>query len=234
MPDTAEIGIRVWGDYACFSRPEFKVERVSYPVITPSAARGVLEAIFWKPEIRYEIREIQVLRIGGQTTILRNELESRQGKEPLFIEAERQQRSSLILKDVEYLIRGVIRLRSHTKEPIPKYLCQFNRRVEKGQCFHRPYLGTREFAADFGEVTGQERPEPISQHLGTMLFDIAFVKANKLETKETLDFWEHGESRRKVTGRAHALFFDAKLSEGRLPVPAEKYDELYALERAHA
>ena len=82
----AKVAVKVWGDYACFSRPEFKVERVSYPVITPSAARGVLEAIFWKPEIRYEVTAIGVLKLGSMMVVLRNELGRRQGKTPYFIE----------------------------------------------------------------------------------------------------------------------------------------------------
>jgi CRISPR-associated protein Cas5d len=97
MQQTGKVQLRVWGDYACFSRPEFKVERVSYPVITPSAARGVLEAVFWKPEFRYEIRRVGILKPGLQTVILRNELDDRQGGKPIFIEDKRQQRSSLIL-----------------------------------------------------------------------------------------------------------------------------------------
>src|ERR1035438_6706512 len=102
------VSVKVWGDYACFSRPEFKVERVSYPIITPSAARGVLEAIYWKPAFRYEIRRIHVLKLGSQTTILRNEIEERQGDKPFRVEEKRQQRTSLILTDVEYMIEAEI------------------------------------------------------------------------------------------------------------------------------
>ncbi|MBC7093702.1 type I-C CRISPR-associated protein Cas5, partial [Candidatus Bipolaricaulota bacterium] len=119
--------VRIWGEYACFSRPEFKVERVSYPVITPSAARGILEAILWKPEFRYEVRRIGVLKLGTQTAILRNELEDRQGNTPIFVEDKRQQRSSLILKDVDYLVEAEMVLRSHATDPLPKYLDQFRR-----------------------------------------------------------------------------------------------------------
>ena len=234
MTSSADIVVKVWGDYACFSRPEFKVERVSYPVMTPSAARGVLEAIFWKPEIRYEIREILVLKLGSQTTIMRNELGSRQGKKPLLVEHERQQRTSLILKDVKYVIRASVRLRPHTRDPVPKYVEQFYRRVAKGQCFHQPYLGTREFAAYFEETTPADRPESVNQMIGTMLFDLAFVTADGPQTAQ-LHFWDHaGNIRRKVRGRTHALFFNAEVRDGRLPVPQEKYQELYALEQEHA
>src|SRR4051812_15846567 len=100
----AIFDVRLGADLACFSRPELKVERVSYPVMTPSAARGVLEAIFWKPEIRWEIREIRLLKPIRFITLLRNELDRRQGGGPIFVEEQRQQRSSLILKDVEYVV----------------------------------------------------------------------------------------------------------------------------------
>ena len=102
------ICLRVRGDYALFSRPEFKVERVSYGCPTPSAMRGVLEAVYWKPEIKYRIRRIGVVRLGTPTTVLRNELGNRQGKTPIYVEDDRQQRSSLILKNVEYLIHADI------------------------------------------------------------------------------------------------------------------------------
>ena len=137
------VAVKIFGDYACFSRPEFKVERVSYPVITPSAARGVLEAVFWKPEIRYQVREIHVLKLGSQASILRNEIEDRQGAVPIVAQNKRQQRTSLVLKNVEYVIRAEIYMRSHVTAEIGKYLDQFNRRVEKGQCHHTPCLGTR-------------------------------------------------------------------------------------------
>src|SRR3990172_9208037 len=102
----AVFDIRIGGEYACFSRPEFKVERVSYLAITPSAARGALEAIFWKPEFRWELREISVLKPIRQMAVLLNELSDRLGDKPFFVEdpGKRQQRASLILKDVEYLI----------------------------------------------------------------------------------------------------------------------------------
>src|SRR5436309_2396620 len=116
------VSVRVWGKYACFTRPEFKVERVSYPVITPSAARGLLEAIFWRPEVRYEIRRIGILALGSQTTILRNEISERQGRSPIVVEAKRQQRSSLVLKDVNYVIEAAVELRPHAKDPLAKYV----------------------------------------------------------------------------------------------------------------
>ncbi len=173
------VAVKVFGEYACFSRPEFKVERVSYPVVTPSAARGILEAIFWKPEFRYEIREIDVLKLGTQVSILRNEIADRQSQRPIMIEKNRQQRTSLILKDVEYVIRAELALRKPGAEA-GGYLDQFNRRIEAGQCHHRPCLGTREFAAAFEPASsddcGERRNPQLTMHLGNMLFEIAFVE----------------------------------------------------------
>jgi len=228
VEEKAPVSMKVWGDYACFSRPEFKVERVSYPVITPSAARGVLEAIFWKPEFRYEIRKIGVLQQGSQMTILRNEIGRRQGQEPFFVENARQQRSSLILKDVAYLIRAEMVLRDHATDPIYKYRDQFNRRVERGQCYHTPYLGTREFAASFAPPDGAIPDASLNLDLGLMLFDIVFVES---EEQAEMEFMRHGpDGPRCVQGYAQALFFPAKLEQGWLKVPEEKYQELYRLE----
>ncbi|MCD5408262.1 type I-C CRISPR-associated protein Cas5c [Candidatus Bipolaricaulota bacterium] len=225
---SGKIAVKVWGDYACFSRPEFKVERVSYPVITPSAARGILEAIFWKPELRYEIREIGILKMGTTVNILRNELSNRQGGRPIFIEDQRQQRTSLVLKDVEYLIRAEMVLRPHATDPIYKYLDQFRRRVERGQCYMTPYLGTREFAALFAPPADDDVPELLDLDLGLMLFDIAFVPD---EERAELEFIRHGpDGPKRVKGYAQALFFRARVEKGWLHVPPEKYQELYRLE----
>lgn len=222
------VKVRVWGDYACFTRPEFKVERVSYPVITPSAARGILEAIFWKPEIRYEVRRIGVLKLGTQVVILRNELGDRQGSKPYFVEDKRQQRSSLILKDVAYILEAEMKLRPHASDPIIKYIEQFNRRVQKGQYHHTPYLGTREFAAHFAPVNGEE-PPPLNLTIGTMLFDLAFVEDSK---RGEIEFKRAGRAE-PVKGYAQALFFNAELREGWMNVPQEPYRKILELEGSH-
>lgn len=219
------VSVRAWGDYACFSRPEFKVERVSYPVITPSAARGVLESIFWKPEIRYEIRRIGVLDLGGQTVILRNELSDRQGRVPIVVEEKRQQRSSLVLKDVAYLIEAAVVLRPHAVDPLPKYLDQIERRLDRGQYHHAPYLGVREFAADFAPGNG-EQPPGLDLRIGTMLFDLAFIESR---TRDELTFRRPGREQ-PAGGYAEALFFEAEVRGGWLDVPPEKYRALYRLE----
>lgn len=226
------IQLQVWGDYACFSRPEFKVERVSYPVITPSAARGVLEAIFWKPEFRYEIREIWVLKRGTEFALLRNELSDRQGQTPVFVEDQRQQRASLLLKDVAYLIQADLVLRPHATEPLPKYLSQLERRLDRGQCHHPPYLGTRECSAAFAAADGREHPCAWSQDLGTMLFDLAFRPDPK---RKEMEFKRPSlQGPKRVAGCAQPLFFQAKVKEGVITVPPEKYQELYRLEGGDA
>lgn len=225
MRQSGKVSLRVWGEYACFSRPEFKVERVSYPVITPSAARGLLEAVFWKPEFKYEIRRIGILKQGTQTAILRNELEDRQGKNPFFIEDKRQQRSSLILKDVEYLIEADAVLRTHATDPIDKYLDQFNRKVGKGQCHHTPCLGTREFAANFAPVN-DEVPPPLDLSIGTMLFDIAFIESS---SRVELSF-RRPERNQPAKGYAQSLFFEANIKDGWLNIPNERYQHLSEME----
>ena len=148
------VALRVWGDFACFTRPEMKVERVSYDVMTPSAARGVLEAIYWKPEIRWVIRRIHVLKPIRFTNIRRNELggvgpSERTLKSYLsgektdvlsqVIEEDRQQRAATILQDVCYLIEAHYEVISGN-DPPQKHYEMFKRRSSKGQCFHHPYL----------------------------------------------------------------------------------------------
>ncbi len=194
MPNKNLVTIRVWGDYACFTRPEMKVERVSYPIITPSAARGVLEAIFWEPQMCYIIDKIAVVKKGRWFSFRRNEVSAvismdsakswMRGKTPVkFIEAgagaeHMQQRNMLALADVEYLISAEVRLTKRAKPPgdnLGKYLDEVRRRASRGKCFHRPSLGCREFAADFDWVEPDSNiklanwPE---EDLGLMLYDV--------------------------------------------------------------
>lgn len=190
------VRLRVWGDYACFTRPEMKVERVSYDVMTPSAARGVLEAIHWKPAIRWVVERIRVLRPIRFDTIRRNELA---GKLPLgniraamkdgtsLVETfaddpkVRQQRAALVLRDVEYVIEASFALtdKAGPSDNEAKHKEIFERRAAKGQCFQQPYLGCREFPAMF-EPLGEAMPVPHAsllgeRDLGWMLHDIDFA-----------------------------------------------------------
>ena len=213
--------LEVWGDYACFTRPEMKVERVSYDVMTPSAARAIFEAILWKPAIRWNITKIEVLNPIKWISIRRNEVGktipnptakqlSSESNTPIgiFIEDERQQRAGLFLKDVRYRIHGYFDFippekRSGNMSASPefwadqqeaaevarmdeteaKYAAMFERRAKKGQCFHRPYLGCREFACYFRLVNSnseEDLVQPIDEtrDLGFMLYDINFENPN--------------------------------------------------------
>ncbi len=183
------IAIRVWGDYALFSRPEMKVERVSYDVMTPSAARGILEAIYWKPAITWEINRIHVIKPIRFENIRRNELGGKippaaisramnQGGElSAYIEEDRQQRASMVLRDVEYVIEAEFSFTGQTADDNPgKHLAMFERRVKGGQCFHRPYFGCREFPVYFEWCeTVPESVHKGEKDLGFMLYDIDFA-----------------------------------------------------------
>lgn len=189
------IKLHCWGDLACFTRPEMKVERVSYDVITPSAARGILEAIFWKPEIRWVIDRLRVLKPVRFTSLRRNEvgkkisadtavaaMRSGRGNVGLYVEDERQQRAALLLQDVGYVIEAHFEIaRGEANEG--KYLDQFNRRARNGQCHTRPYLGCREFAAHFSLIEAGDVVPPTDESLGGardlgwVLHDIDFENA---------------------------------------------------------
>ncbi|MHB1348666.1 MAG: type I-C CRISPR-associated protein Cas5c [Desulfobulbaceae bacterium] len=188
------IKLRVWGDYACFTRPEMKVERVSYDVMTPSAARGILEAIHWKPAIRWVIDRIHVLRPIKFDNIRRNEVSSkipkpnpttamRDGKRLYFLVDEggnRQQRASTVLRDVEYVIEAHFELTEQAgpEDNEGKHLSIFNRRAKNGQFFHHPCLGCREFPASFSLLEDEIPVSPYNgqtKELGYMLLDIDFA-----------------------------------------------------------
>ena len=237
--------VKVWSNLACFTRPENKVERVSYDVMTPSAARGVLEAIFWKPEFQWRVREIHVLMPVQRLSILRNEVNTLASAKAaqkwakdgggFSAEDDRSQRHALVLRDVAYVICADIHLHAHTTDPLVKYTEMFNRRVEKGQAFHQPYLGNREFTAFFGPPAENDQPANIIKQLGgeyaegrgeldlgPMLFDLDFQEAKKGRVK----YRAHGEKGpRWVQGNATPRFFNAKLTDGGiLRVPPELYE----------
>jgi CRISPR-associated protein Cas5d len=236
--------LEVWGNYACFTRPEMKVERVSYDVITPSAARAIYEAILWKPAISWNITTIEVMNPIKWLSVRRNEVGKKASvpglkelsgeKEPsagLFIEDERQQRAGLLLRDVRYRIYAFFDFipPAQRKKNLPtetalwadaseeaestradecpaKYAAMFERRAKKGQCFHRPYLGCREFACNF-QLVGQDvdrKPIQESRDLGWMLYDMDFSDMEN----------------------PHALFFRAKLDGGAIRVPKKDSEEV--------
>lgn len=190
------IRLKIWGERACFTRPEMKVERVSYDVITPSAARGILEAIHWKPAIRWVVDGIQVLNPIRFESLRRNEVASKISKSNVnkamksrstnglisYIEEDRQQRAATLLRDVAYVIFAHFELteKAGTEENEGKHLDIFNRRARKGQFFQMPCLGTREFPANYQLIeVDEDLPIPHSSlkgelDLGWMLHDIDF------------------------------------------------------------
>ena len=199
------------GPNACFTRPEMKVERVSYEVPTPSAMRGVLEAIFWKPAFRWVIERIDILKPIRWETIRRNEIGTTQSprSDYLIIEERRQQRAALVLKDVAYIIHAHQELTGKEREgnDLKKLSAMFERRADKGQCFHRPYLGTREFAvADFRLMEPDEEVKPIpqSKDLGWMLYDLDFTHPKNPQP----------------------LFFHAVMEHGTVSVPPPESEEV--------
>ena len=192
MLDSRIVKVKVTGGYACFTRPDLKVERMTYPCMTPSAARGVLDSILWKPEFQWYVRKIIVLNPVRFFTIKRNEINTKQGRTPIIIEDKRAQRNSVILRDVAYIIEASIYQKETSARNKPeKYIGRkgidadhdgiFIRRVKKGQCWRRPYLGTREFSAEFMEPHGKEQPLKETIPIGSMLFDIFYNEKGKAE-----------------------------------------------------
>jgi CRISPR-associated protein Cas5d len=178
------ITVEVEGPLACFTRPELKTERVSYPVMTPSAARGVLEAIYWKPEFDYVITAIEVLRPIRWASVRRNEVTSTvtldwvrgamaDPTQRFDAATDRDQRNTVFLRDVAYRIHAQVRPRPHAGFPEAAYRDQFRRRVDRGACFSQPFLGTRECSATFRRSTGQT-PIPQTEDLGVMLHSIIY------------------------------------------------------------
>lgn len=185
MLDDRVVRVKVKGDFACFTRPDLKVERMTYPCMTPSAARGILDSILWKPEFQWYVRRIIVLNPVRFATIKRNEINTKQGRTPIIIEEKRAQRNSVVLRDVAYIIEASIYQKQASDKNRPeKYIGRkgidadndgmFIRRVKKGQCWRRPYLGAREFSAEFMEPDGTEQPINETIPIGSMLFDIFY------------------------------------------------------------
>ncbi|NOT55627.1 MAG: type I-C CRISPR-associated protein Cas5 [Deltaproteobacteria bacterium] len=236
--------LEVSGDFACFTRPEMKVERVSYDVMTPSAARAVFEAILWKPALRWHVSTIAVLHPIKWINLRRNEvgavastrnvetaMKSGTGQLGVYVEEERQQRAGLFLRDVKYRIQASFELRdpsSHKPnfphlskraldpderdgpsdlEPTVKFMSMFERRATKGQCVNQPYLGCREFAADFHLVDPDATPSspiPETRDLGYMLYDLDYRDPTKPQPR----------------------FFRARLVNGVVTVPAWDSEEV--------
>ena len=220
-----EFCLEVWGPMACFTRPELKVERVSYDVITPSAARAIFEAIFWKPAIHWQVTRIEVMNPIKWTSVRRNEVGAVASKSPIFIEDKRQQKNSLMLRDVRYRLHAKLefipkRYRkgeqpsssdeiAHHDENPAKYNAMFERRASNGQCFNQPYLGTRECVASFKLMNPEtdilDAPIAESRDLGIMLYDMDFEANLK---------------------NPPAMFYRAKMENGVIIVPPKDSEEI--------
>jgi CRISPR-associated protein Cas5d len=229
MLDSRIVKVKVEGDYACFTRPDLKVERMTYPCMTPSAARGILDSILWKPEFQWYVRRIQVLKPIRFATIKRNEINSKQSRNPIIVDEVdtsgkpkyRAQRNSVVLRDVAYIIEASIYQAQQDDRNRPeKYIGRkgvdsdhdgiFIRRLKKGQCWRRPYLGTREFAAEFTEPRWEEKPIRDTIPIGSMLFDIFY----------------------DVAGKAQPLFFhDVAIRDGLLNCEVQENDQM--MESSH-
>jgi CRISPR-associated protein Cas5d len=186
------VRVKVSGEFACFTRPEAKVERASYPLPTPSAARNILDAICWKPEMRWIVTGITLLKPVKYASIRRNEVQSKLSPvsvkrwmadpslyQPLAAGAgagtDGTPRNTLLLRDVAYVIEGYPLVFDSSGDNTPqKYAAMLLRRVEKGQCYQRPSLGCREFAAKFELAGENDQPHPVTEDLGRMLYDIVF------------------------------------------------------------
>ena len=222
-----EYCLEVWGDYACFTRPELKVERVSYDVITPSAARAIFEAILFKKyAMRWQVTKIEVLKPIKWTSVRRNEVGATASTKSasIYIEDKRQQKNSLLLKDVKYRIWAklvFIPVSERPKEAFAKhkpgadenpmkYYQMFERRASQGQCFTQPYLGTREFSASFRLVDPDELCPALSaeqggnRDLGIMLYDMDFSNPKDIQ----------------------AMFYRAEMKEGVIIVPPVNSEEI--------
>jgi len=226
------LKVKVCGDWACFSRPEMKVERVSYEVITPSAARGVLEAIFWKPAFQWRIRKIHVLNPIRRLSLRRTEVKEKPslgGSIETPATPNRTRRNTLALRKVAYLIEANVHLVGYGREENnrAKYRDQFRRRVDSGACFRRPYLGCREFAAHFAPCPWKncpwEKENGIptidrTEDLGRMFFGWRY-------DEDYASTGAHPDDDYDFSDAAEPVFFDASLENGTLVVP-DKYDEL--------
>ena len=233
--------LEVEGEFACFTRPEMKVERVSYDVITPSAARAIFTAIFWKPAIRWNVQKIEVLKPITWTSVRRNEVAkvaSERG-DGILIEEDRQQRAGLFLRDVAYRIHAELEFihpskRIQAARPLPdaltdpremldlakdenpgKYNAMFERRAKKGQCFNQPYLGCREFSCAFRLV---ENPEEASTARPAIqeTRDLGFMLYD-------MDF---GDDVEDEGGYPKPMFFRAQMDHGVIQVPPKDSEEV--------
>jgi CRISPR-associated protein Cas5d len=229
--------LEVSGDFACFTRPEMKVERVSYDVITPSAVRAIFEAILWKPAIRWQPEKIEVLSPIRWVNIRRNEVSSKipsgsvksamnkgTGNLGLYIEDERQQRAGLFLSDVKYRLTASFEMTSKAEatDNLNKFSEMFKRRAEKGQCFNQPYLGCREFSCEFTLVDSQKQPanlDFLDQNMTSDRRDLGFDAVRDLG-------WMLYDMDYRDTSNPMPRFFKAEIDKGIVHIPHWQSEEI--------
>lgn len=193
------LSVLVWGDFACFTRPELKAERVSYPILTPTAARGILEAICWSPAIRWRITTLTILRPIQYIALTRNERTTRQQITATPTGHPRTLRQTLALRAVAYIITAQIDLQPHASQPLAAYRDRMRRRLRRRQSVTQPYLGCREFAAGFAPVPADIQPLDLTADLGPLLHHLSYAADG--------------------SGHATPHFFHARLEHGVLHVP---------------
>lgn len=223
-----KIVVEIWGDFGLFTRPDMHLERVSYDMITPSAARNILESIYYKyTEFYYQIEKIEVLNPIKTISIKKNEVRSKakvSGNKIRYINTtdSRTQRNSVYLRDVRYRITASIHIRDNVKPHVnvKSLTDQCLRRIEKGKCFSAPFLGTRECMCFFSPPDYNNKPIQVSKDLGIMLYDVFdFTKINPVLNT----------TRGKENGLPNVTFFDAKLIDGVLFVPEYNSSLVYKL-----
>ena len=217
----AEVCVDVWGDFAMFTRPDSKVERVTYPVPTPSACRGILNTIYSKPnEFYYEVTQIDVMHPIRLMTLKRNEVKdkadikaAKSGNYFIDTNAKRTQRMCTYIRDVYYRIHARLILRTDAPPNIniPRLAAQFERRVKNGKCFFQPALGTRECMCYFSLPDPNKKPLDVSEDLGIMLYDVFDIK-NNIPIDTSL-------GKKNTSGKTQVSFFHAILNHGSIYIP---------------
>ena len=245
------VHIKVWGPWACFTRPEMKVERVSYPTCTPSAARGILEAIFWEPQLYYTISQIAIVKKGTWSSVRRNEIQEIISKnsvkswmtgskpfKPVIAGGgakDGTQRNMLALRDVSYIISAEVATTALAHRPgdtAKKYVSELKRRAQLGKCYHRPALGMREFAADFDLVQDLEAElahttTTYEEDLGIMLYDVFSPKERPKGF-----MWNPHSKNKKDRYQGHMVqpkpcYFKAKITNSVLKCHPDELDIIY-------
>jgi CRISPR-associated protein Cas5d len=229
VPET-HVSVHIHGPLACFTRPEHRAERISYEVITPSAARGVLDAIYWHPKLHWEVRAIEILKPLQTLAVRTNELKKRHSG-PTDITRNRAQRMSIILSDVSYVVHADLMVEREHRHDFEKHLKQARERVQSGRCTAQPFLGMRDYAAFFGPADNAPPPVTGSEYLGQLLLDMRWtedpINGTEYVTFHDREYPGAPEVKRQSLCRAEPVFFDAYLVNGVVIVPPHLYDQVW-------